>query len=85
MRKEYMKEIRTVDYDKRNDILYVIFYNEKGNSYCEEIMNGIEEMKDMDTEEVTGYMVYYPCRKQKERQKELDEIGLMMDLTKFCR
>lgn len=84
MQKEFTKEIRRVDYDKRNDILYVVFKNENGNSYCEELTTGVEEMKDIDTEETTGYMVYYPIRYQKERQAALNEIGLNMDLRLIC-
>lgn len=84
MLQEYMTEINKIDYDKRNDILYVIFANDKGESYCEELTDGIEEMIDMMTETPTGIMVYYPHRDLEQRQKELNEIGLKLNLAEIC-
>lgn len=85
MLNEYMKRIKKTDYDRRNDILYIIFSNDHGNSYCEEKTIGIEAMRDIDTDELTGFMIYYPQRKYIERQRELKEIGYDFDLMVACK
>lgn len=85
MLKESMKEIKKTDYDRRNDILYVIFSNDRGNSYCEEETIGIEAMRDMETDELTGFMIYYPQRNYLERKQELKEIGFDFNLQDACK
>ncbi len=85
MLKEYMKKIKKTDYDRRNDILYIVFSNDRGNSYCEEETIGIEAMRDMETDELTGFMIYYPQRNYQERQQELREIGCDINLLEACK
>lgn len=68
------------DYDQKNDILYIHFPTDRGNSYGEEVAPGIEEMHDIDTDEVTGLMIFYPERKYQERQQALDALGYDIDL-----
>lgn len=85
MLQEFLIKINTVDYDRRNDILYILFSSDRGNSYSEELTDGIDEMKDMITEVPTGITIYYPLRFQERRQKELDEIGLNINLASLCQ
>lgn len=62
-------------YDEDNDILYIGFPNERGKSYADEGPLGIEVMRDMDTDEITGIMIYYPKKKQEDRQAKLQKMG----------
>lgn len=63
------------DYDQKNDILYISFANDRGFSYADEGPAGIEIMRDMDTDEITGIMIYYPKKKQEDRQEKLNILG----------
>lgn len=68
--------ILKVDYDSKNDILYLDFMNTHGNSYADdEAPVGIEIMRDIDTDEVTGLMVYYAMRDMAERQSQIEGMG----------
>lgn len=64
-----------IDYDSVNDILYVHFANDRGMSYASESPSGFEIMRDMDTDEVTGFMVYYAKSKENERKAQLVNLG----------
>ena len=70
-------------YDKKNDILYIGFQNDRGRSYADDGPVGIEIMRDMDTDEITGIMVYYPQQKREDRQKKLDAMGYHFPLAEM--
>ena len=42
-------------------------------------------MRDMETDELTGFMIYYPQRNFQERQQELKEIGYDFNLLEACK
>lgn len=69
------RSILKKDYDEKNDILYIGFTNDRGNSYADEGPTGIEIMRDMDTDDVTGILVYYPREKQEDRQQKIQSMG----------
>lgn len=48
----------TADYDEKNDILFVHLSPDNSNSYGEEIDKNIIIMRDMDSDEITGVMLY---------------------------
>lgn len=75
------ERIQKVTYDKNNDILYVSFENAKGTSYADDGPFGIEIMRDWDSEEVTGLMIYYPHKEMQDRQQKLDSLGFRIDLS----
>ena len=77
------ERIRKVTYDQNNDILYVTFENAKGTSYADEGPFGIEIMRDWNTEEVTGVLIYYPKSEMNDRQKKLDSMGFGILLSDF--
>lgn len=63
-------------YDRSNDVLYIMLYNNRGKSYADaDSPVGIEIMRDMDTDEITGFVVYYATEEKKSRQAELKELG----------
>ncbi len=71
-----MNEIKSYDYDQRNDILYIRYLNDRGISYADEQEIGVYIMKDMETDEVTGVMIFDPKTRFKERSKSLTLLGL---------
>ena len=77
------ERIRKVTYDQNNDILYVTFENAKGTSYADEGPFGIEIMRDWNTEEVTGVLIYYPKAQMNDRQKKLESMGFGILLSDF--
>ena len=77
------ERIQKVTYDKNNDILYVSFENAKGTSYADDGPFGIEIMRDWNTEEVTGLMVYYPRKELQDRQRKLDSLGFELVLSEM--
>lgn len=77
------ESIQKKSYDKINDILYIHLSNDRGYSYADEGPKGIEILRDMETDEITGYMVYYPVRDKAERQKELLELGCDINLNEI--
>lgn len=80
-----MYKTRKVTYDRCNDVLYVSFDGDRGHSYGNGEENGIEEMLDMDTDQVTGLMVFYPLLRQQERQSALDKMGYHLHLNELCK
>ncbi len=77
--------IRKTSYDANNDILYVTFEKEKGTSYADDGPFGIEIMRDWNTEEITGLMVYYPRKQIVDRQKKLEELGFDFHISDFLK
>lgn len=80
-----MYKTKKVTYDRRNDVLYVSFDSDRGQSYGSGEENGIEEMLDMDTDQVTGLMIFYPRLRQQERQSALDQKGYNLHLNELCK
>ena len=72
--------IQKMSYDRINDILYIDFENARSNSYADDGPFGIEIMRDMDTDEVTGLMVYYPRKLMMDRQQKLTDLGYSIQL-----
>lgn len=68
-----------------NDILCVFFNNERGMSYSDGGPIGFEIMRDMETDQLTGLIIYYPMKKQKERQKRLEEMGFDLNLSEYVK
>ena len=46
-----------LDYDDDHDIMYIKF-KDMGNSYGDEIENGVVVSKDMKSDEITGIMLF---------------------------
>ena len=77
--------IRKTKYDDLNDILSISFEGDRGMSYSDGGPIGFEIMKDMETDELTGLIIYDPVSKQKDRQEKLNEMGFdfrISDLVK---
>lgn len=75
------KRIQKTTYDRNNDILYVSFANAQGKSYADGGPFGIEIMRDWNTEEITGLMVYYPKKEMADRQQKLHSLGFNIRLA----
>lgn len=79
------ERIRKTTYDNLNDILSIIFCNDRGMSYSDGGPIGFDIMKDMETDQLTGLIIYYPVRKQQERQKKLYEMGFNFKLSDIIK
>ena len=79
------ERIRKTTYDNLNDILSISFTNDRGMSYSDGGPIGFEIMKDMETDKLTGLVIYYPVKKQKERQKKLNEMGFDFNISEFTK
>ncbi len=77
--------IRKTKYDDLNDILSISFEGDRGMSYSDGGPIGIEIMKDMETDEVTGIIIYYPVKKQRDRQEKLNELGYKFRLSDIIK
>lgn len=77
--------IRNSNYDSVNDILYVHFANDRGMSYASDSPAGFEIMRDLDTNEMTGFMVYCARSKESERQAQLHSLGYELDYNAMLR
>ena len=71
--------IQNSRYDSANDILYIHLANDRGMSYASDSPVGLEIMRDMDTNEMTGFMVYCARTKEIERQAQLHALGYELD------
>lgn len=76
--------IKKSKYYPDDDILYVHFVNDRGDSYGAEEDNGVEVFKDCQTNEVTGFQVYHIRNYERERQRQMKEMGLDYDLHQLC-
>ena len=74
------ERIQRINYDANNDILYIKFPNDRGASYASDGPRGLEIMRDMETDELTGIMVYYARTKKEERQQAINSLGLGIDI-----
>ena len=79
------ERIRKTTYDDRNDILSISFTNDRGMSYSDGGPIGFEIMKDMETDQMTGLIIYYPVRKQMDRQQKLNDLGFDFKISDFIR
>lgn len=79
------ERIQKIDYDPANDILYIKFPCDKGMSYSSDSLDGLEIMRDMETDELTGLMVYYAKAKRDVRQKLINSLGYGINLSTIMR
>lgn len=84
MKSPFTQSKKKMTYDEINDILYITFTNDRGNSYAEEEERGIEVMYDSITDDVTGVMVFSPKTRREDRQSKLDKLGFCIDLSSVC-
>lgn len=84
MKNQYIESKKKMTYDEINDILYISFTNDRGNSYAEEEERGIEVMHDSITDDVTGLMIFSPKLRREDRQKKLNSLGFCIDLSSIC-
>ncbi len=70
------------DYDRRNDTLYLMFTADSGNTYGDEVADNVYLLRDIDTDEVIGIMIFHPKIhteiKRQSLQHEGYDIGLEM-------
>ena len=50
----------TESYDSRNDILYLMLPCDTGNNYGDKIADNIYLLRDMNTDNVNGIMIFHP-------------------------
>lgn len=70
----------TADYDEKNDILFVHLSPDNSNSYGEEIDKNIIIMRDMDSDEITGVMLYgfnKYIKNDSEKQATIDAVPVI--------
>ena len=77
--------IKRSKYYPDDDILYVHFSNDRGDSYGAEAENGVEIFKDCETDEITGFEVRYVQVNPEARQNQMREMGLDYDLWRLCK
>lgn len=75
--------IQRAKYDNVNDILYIDFKNNRGNSYADDGPFGIEIMRDMDTDDIVGLLIFYPLKEMKDRQNKLNSLGYNISLKRY--
>lgn len=73
--------IKKTSYDANHDLLYITFTTDRSQSYGEQEEDGIEVMRDMETEEITGLMVFDACDENKIRQKSLQNLGFDINVS----
>ena len=76
--------IKRSKYYPDDDILYVHFENDRGDSYGFEEENGVEIFKDCETDEITGFEVYHISLNPEARQNQMRKMGLNYDLLQLC-
>jgi len=70
--------MKKINYDDKHDVLYIIL-NDMHNTYGDEDDNGIVYMKDGDTDEVKGFIIYY--LKNKINDTEFQNILLEYEIN----
>jgi len=76
--------IRKASYDKRNDLLYLHLCNKTSdNSYGAEENDSFVVMRDMDSDEITGFTVFYPQRNRITVEKKLNDYGIEISITNY--
>lgn len=75
-----------IDYDSKFDVMnYRI--GDTSNSYGDEDIDNIVVLKDMDTDEITGYTIMNFKRICQNKTKEYDVLSKIFDIAqvlKFC-
>lgn len=79
------EHIQQYNYDPKNDILRVKFSNDRGYSYGDDGAVGIEIMRDIETDEITGLLIYDPLRQKIDRQQKLKGMGYFIDLDEILK
>ena len=69
-----------IDYDRRNDILYLMFTENDGDSYGDEVADNVYLLRDIDTDEVIGIMIFHPRIHTDVKQKSLQHEGYNIGL-----
>lgn len=66
------KSIQRIDYDDKNDVLYISFVV-NSMSYGDEY-GGVVIMKDMKTDDITGLTILSPKTHRSARERDLKEV-----------
>lgn len=66
------KSIQRIDYDDKNDVLYISFVL-NSMSYGDEY-GGVVLLKDMRTDDITGLTILSPKKHRSERERDLKEV-----------
>lgn len=77
--------IQKASYDRLNDVLYIDFDNARRMSYADEGPRGIEIMRDMISDEITGLVIYYPKKCLADRQAKIEKLGLNLCLSDYLK
>lgn len=72
-----MQTIKT-DYDKKYDTLYVAF-GDKSNSYGDDSLDDVILMRDIFTDEITGFTILSFLKKY--RSNSLPELPIDLDIS----
>ena len=79
------RSIRNVNYDRINDVLYLTLNTSRGRSYADsDSPIGIEILRDIDTDEITGFVIYYAEEQGRSRQETLSKIGWDLNIRDLC-
>lgn len=77
--------IQKANYDRLNDVLYIDFGNARKMSYADEGPRGIEIMRDMVSDEITGFAIYYPKKFLADRQAKIEKLGFNFCLSDYIK
>ena len=79
------RSIRKTNYDRLNDVLYLTLNTSRGRSYADsESPIGIEILRDIETDEITGLVIYYAEKQERKRQEEFSKIGWNLNIRELC-
>ena len=77
--------IQKVNYDRVNDVLYLTLNTSRGRSYADsESPIGIEILRDIETDVITGFVIYYAEEQERTRREELSKIGWDLNIRNLC-
>ena len=68
-----------IDYDSEYDVLYYVV-RENANSYGDEELGNIVVMKDIDTNDITGYTVFNFSKICKQRNNDFETLSKLIDI-----
>lgn len=84
MQTRYTRKIKKAEYDRERDILYIHYENDRGNSYGDEIERDLIVMRDIDTDEEAGLMIFYPVKRRAQCEKNLAKHGYDTKIPELC-
>lgn len=70
-----------LNYDEKNDILY-LGLADKSNSYGDEIISGLIVMRDLLTDEITGFTIFDFCSKYYSNSLSTLPLPIQIDFDK---